>query len=82
MKGMIGMREIKLGIIGIRGIRVGMMGMWGIGMGMRGIRVGMQGIGGGNERNQGENLRVGVKMMKKKMWRGIKIKGNMRFIKI
>ena len=30
------------------------------------IRVGMRGIGGENEENQGDNLRIGVKMMDKK----------------
>ena len=34
------------------------------------------GIGGGSEVNQCENLRIGVKMMKEKMRRAIKIKGN------
>ena len=35
-------------------------------MEMRGMKEGMQRIGGGNEGNQGENLRIGVKMMYKK----------------
>ena len=39
--------------MGMRGIWVGMRG---IGMKMRGIRVAMRGIGGGNERNQDENV--------------------------
>ena len=47
--------------------------MWGTG-------VGMWGIGDGNEGNQGENLCIGIEMMKK-MWRGMKIKGNMRIYK-
>ena len=41
MRGMVGMREIKVGIMGMQGIRVG---MWGIRVGMMemwGIRVGM-----------------------------------------
>ena len=52
------------------GIRVRMMG---IGVEMREIRVrmgeirvGMRGIGGENEENQGDSLRIGVKMMDKK----------------
>ena len=52
------------------GIRVRMMG---IGVEMREIRVrmgeirvGMRGIGSENEENQGDNLRIGVKMMDKK----------------
>ena len=47
--------------------------MMGIGVEMREIRVrmgkirvGMRGIGGENEENQGDNLRIGVKMMDKK----------------
>ena len=49
---------------GMRGTRVGMRG---IGVGMQRIRVGMWGIGGGgNEGNQGANLRIGVEMMNKK----------------
>ena len=49
------------------------MGMRGIRVRMRGIRVGMRGISGirvrmrdtgfGNERNKGENLRIGVELM-------------------
>ena len=39
-------------------------------MGMPGIRVGMQGIGGRDEGNQGENLHIGVEKMNKKMWKG------------
>ena len=34
-------------------------------MEMQGIRVGMRGTGGGNEGNQGDNLRIGVEMMDK-----------------
>ena len=65
-----GMREIMR----MWGIRVGMMGMWGIWVGMWGISVGMmemrvkgvgmREIGTRNEGNQGENLRIGVKLMK------------------
>ena len=54
-----------------------MMGIWGSGWkcrglgwecvesgpGMRGIRVGMWGIGGGNEGNKGENLVIRVELM-------------------
>ena len=36
-----------------------------MGMEMQGIRVGMRGTGGGNEGNQGDNLRIGVEMMDK-----------------
>ena len=50
------------GMMEMRGIR---MGMQGIGVGMRGIRVGMREIGNRNEGNQGENLRIGVEMIKK-----------------
>ena len=57
--------------MGMRGIRVGMqeisVGTRGIGMEMQGIRVGMRGTGGGNEGNQGDNLRIGVEMMDKNM---------------
>ena len=60
--------------MGMRGNRVGMMEMWG-------IRVGMRGIGSGNERNRDENLPIRVEMMNKKMWRGIKIKGNVHIYK-
>ena len=42
--------------------------------------MGMRGIGDGNEGNQGENLCIGIEMMKK-MWRGMEIKGNMRIYK-
>ena len=48
---------------------------------MRGIRAGMRGLEGGNAGNQGENLRVRVEMMIKKIWREIKIKGNVRIYK-
>ena len=60
--------------VGMRGNRVGMMEM-------RGIRVGMRGIESGNERNQDENLPIRVEMMNKKMWRGIKINGNVHIYK-
>ena len=54
---MIGMRVRMMGIeVEIREIRV-RMGK---------IRVGMRGIGGENEENQSDNLRIGVKMMDKK----------------
>ena len=66
------------GMMEMRGIR---MGMQGIGVGMRGIRVGMREIGNRNEGNQGENLRIEVEMIKKKMRRGIKTKGNVRIYK-
>ena len=53
----------------MRGIRVGMqeisVGTRGIGVEMQGIRVGMRGTGGGNEGNQGDNLRIRVEMMDK-----------------
>ena len=39
----------------MRDIRMEMMGMWG-------TRVGMRGIGGGNDRNKSENLRIGVEL--------------------
>ena len=42
-----------MGIMGMRGIRVGILG----------TRVGMRGIGGRNEENQVENLRVGVELI-------------------
>ena len=59
MRGMVGMREIKVGIMEMQGIRVGMwgirvgmmemwgirVGMWGRGVGMRGGEVGMRGRG-------------------------------------
>ena len=48
---------------------------------MRGIRAGMRGIEGENAGNQGENLRIRVEMMIKKIWREIKIKGNVRIYK-
>ena len=51
--------------MGMRGIRVGMMGMGGIRAGI----MGMRGIEGGNAGNQGENLRIRVEMMIKKIWR-------------
>ena len=35
-------------------------------MGMRGIRIGIQGIWGGNEGNHGENLSIGEEMINKK----------------
>ena len=38
-------------------------------MGMQGIRLGMRGIVGENEVNQGDNLRIGVGMMNKKCGR-------------
>ena len=63
--------------MGMRGIRVGMMGMGGIRAGI----MGMRGIEGGNAGNQGENLRIRVEMMIKKIWREIKIKGNVRIYK-
>ena len=44
--------------------------------GKAGNQGGSAGIGGGSEVNQCENLRKGVKMMKEKMRRAIKIKGN------
>ena len=53
-----GMQGIR---VGMRGIRVGMQG---IGVGMRGIGVRTREIEGGNEGNQGENLRIGVELMK------------------
>ena len=68
------MRGIR---VGIWGIRVGMMGMRGIRAGI----VGMRGIEGGNAGNQGKNLRIRVEMMIKKIWREIKIKGNVRIYK-
>ena len=43
--------------------------MRGIGVRIRGIRVGMREIGGENEGNQGENLRIGVEMMNKNLER-------------
>ena len=55
-----GMREI----MGMWGIWVG---MWGISVGMMEMRVkgvGMREIGTRNEGNQGENLRIGVELMK------------------
>ena len=75
--GVMGMRGIWMRMMGMQGIGVGMwrirVGTRGIGVGMRGVRVGMRGtgvgmggIGGGNEDDQGENLRVRVKMMNKK----------------
>ena len=88
MMGMQGIRlgrwQIRVGMMGMQGIRVGMrrigVGMQGIRVGMWGTGVGMWGIGDGNEGNQGENLCIGIEMMKK-MWRGMKIKGNMRIYK-
>ena len=44
--------------------------------GNAGNQGGSAGIGGGSEVNQCENLRKGVKMMKEKIRRAIKIKGN------
>ena len=71
----------------MRGIRVGIQG---IGGGNEGNQVGNDGnVGnqgenaenkGGNAGDQGENLHIGVGMMKK-MWTGIKIKGNQRIYK-
>ena len=46
--------------MGIRGIMVGMMRMQGIRVEMREIGVGVWRIRCGNERNQIENLRIGV----------------------
>ena len=37
---------------------------------MRRIRMGMQGIRGGNDGNQGENLRIGVEIMNEKCGEG------------
>ena len=68
------MREIRVAMmktrVRMRGIRVGTRG---IKVGMIAIRVGMRGIPGikvrmwdtgyGNERNKGENLRIGVELM-------------------
>ena len=53
-----GMREIRVGMIGMRGIR---MEKWGIGR----KYWEWGGIGSGNEGKQGDNLRIGVKMMNK-----------------
>ena len=39
-------------------------------MGMRGIKVGMQEIGGVNEGNQGESLRIGAEMVNKNCGEG------------
>ena len=47
---------------------------------MRGIKVGMQEIGGGNEGNQGESLRIGAEMVNKKCGE-IKIKEKVRINK-
>ena len=64
---------IRVGMMRMRGIGVGIrvirVGMRGIGVGMWGIRVGMQGTGGGNEEDQGENLRIRVAMMNKNVER-------------
>ena len=56
MRGMMGMREI----------RVEMMGMWEIRVKIRGIRVRVCEIGGMSEENQDENLLVVEEMMNKK----------------
>ena len=65
---------IRLKMMGMQGIRVGMMGMrvrmWRIGAGIRGIRVGLWRTEGGNERNQGKNLRIRVEIMNKKCGEG------------
>ena len=53
-----GMREIRVGMIGMRGIR-----MEKCGIGRKYWEGG--GIGSGNEGKQGDNLRIGVKMMNK-----------------
>ena len=86
IRGMMGMRGTRVEMMGIRVGMIGMMviraGMWGIGVEMQGIGVGMRGIGFRNEENQGENLRVGGSGIDElELWRGIKIKGNMRIYK-
>ena len=55
---------------------MGMMGIREIRVETRGIRVGIWGIGGGNEENQGKNLRIGVKMMNKNVERDKVMRSN------
>ena len=63
MRGMMGMREMK---VGMWGIRVGMMGIRRIREGMWGIGVGIRAIG----LRSGENLRTRVEIMNKKCGQG------------
>ena len=66
MRGMMGMREIRVRTrrirVGMRGIKVGMqgirVGMWGIRVVTWGIKVRMWGNQGGNAGNQGENAGI------------------------
>ena len=51
------------GMTGMRGIKVGMMGMQKIRVGIKGIGVEMWGIAGENEENQGDNHCIGVEMI-------------------
>ena len=53
MRGMMGMREIRVEMQGMREIRVGMQGMWGIRVGMQGMRESSGNVG--NAGNQGGN---------------------------
>ena len=53
MRGMMGMREIRVEMQGMREIRVGMQGMWGIRVGMQGMRKSSGNVG--NAGNQGGN---------------------------
>ena len=63
---MMGMRVIRVGMQRMWGIRVGMRGMRGIRKGM--MKCGKSGweckkMGGGNEGNKSENLRIEVELM-------------------
>ena len=51
------------GMTGMRGIKVGMMTMQKIRMGIKGIGVEMRGIAGENEENQVYNHCIGVEMI-------------------
>ena len=57
-----GMQGIRVGVMRMQGI-MGIMGLRRIRVGMQGIGVGRRGIGGRNEGNQVENLRIGVELI-------------------